>query len=109
MIENVNNLGRVFFWHVKSDYIEFKNCHFDSQGCSCEYQVVGTLCFDNCVVPSGRLENQQGNLVIKNTTVGDNWVIYGKHITIINSTIGGKYIGSFSGSQEEYYKLWRKY
>ncbi len=109
LIENVNNLGRVFFWHVKSDYIEFKNCHFDSQGCSCEYQVVGTLCFDNCVVPSGRLENQQGNLVIKNTTVGDNWVIYGKHITIINSTIGGKYIGSFSGSQEEYYKLWRKY
>lgn len=108
LVENVNNLGRVFFEHVKSDYIEFKNCHFDGQGCSCDYQV-GTLCFDNCVVPSGRLENENGNLVIKNSTVGDNWAIHGKYITISNSTINGKYIGSFSGSEKDYEKLWRNH
>lgn len=39
----------------------------------------------------------------------DNWVIYGSHITITNSTIEGKYIGSFSGSNEDYDKLWRNY
>ena len=110
LIQNVNNLGRVFFEYVKSDYIEFKNCHFGSQGSSCEYRSqVSTLCFDNCVVPSGRLENENGNLVIKNSTVHDNWVIGGKHITITNSTIAGKYIGSFSGSNEDYSKLWRNY
>lgn len=110
LIQNVNDLGRVFFEYVKSDYIEFKNCHFGSQGSSCEYHSqVSTLCFDNCVVPSGRLENENGNLVIKNSTVNDNWVIGGKHITITNSTIEGKYIGSFSGSEEDYHKLWRNY
>lgn len=110
LIQNVNSLGRVFFLYVKSDYIEFKNCHFSGQGSSCEYESqVSTLCFDNCVVPSGRLENANGNLVIKNSTVYDNWVIGGKHITITNSTIDGKYIGSFSGSKEDYRKLWRNY
>lgn len=110
LIQNVNGLGRVFFLCVKSDYIEFKNCHFRNQGSSCEYNSqVSTLCFDNCVVPSGRLENQNGNLVIKNSTVNDNWVIGGKHITITNSTIDGKYIGSFSGSEGDYYKLWINY
>lgn len=108
LIENVNILGRVFFHYVKSDYIEFKNCRFEDQGCSCYYQV-GTLCFDNCVVPSGRLDNENGNLVIKNSTVGDNWVINGKYITISNSTINGKYIGSFSGSKKDYEKLWRNH
>lgn len=110
LIQNVNSLGRVFFIDVKSDYIEFKNCHFEDQGSSCEYNSqVSTLCFDNCVVPSGRLKNENGNLVIKNSTVYDNWVIGGKHITITNSTIDGKYIGSFSGSEEDYHKLWRNY
>lgn len=110
LIQNVNGLGRVIFQHVKSDYIEFKNCHFEDQGSSCEYNSqVSTLCFDNCVVPSGRLKNENGNLVIKNSTVYDNWVIGGKHITITNSTIDGKYIGSFSGSEEDYHKLWRNY
>ena len=110
LIQNVNDLGRVFFDYVKSDYIEFKNCHFGGEGSSCESNSqVSTLCFDNCVVPFGRLENRNGNLVIKNSTVYDNWVIEGKHITITNSTIDGKYIGSFSGSKEEYNKLWRNY
>lgn len=109
-IQNVNNLGRVFFEYVKSDYIELKNCHFDDQGCSCEWRSqVSTLCFDNCVVPSGMLKNENGNLVIKNSTVYDNWAIGGKHITISNSTIGGKYIGSFSGTKEDYDKLWRNH
>lgn len=110
LIQNANGLGRVFFEHIKSDYIEFKNCHFVDEGSSCEYySQVSTLCFDNCVVPSGRLENWNGNLVIKNSTVYENWVIRGKHITITNSTIEGKYIGSFSGSEVDYDKLWRNY
>ena len=106
LIENVKSLGRVFFENVKSDYIEFKNCNFSNQGCSCEPQSqVNTLCFDNCIVPSGRLDNANGNLIIKNCTVRDNWVIHGKHITISNSTIEGSYIGHFSGTEEDYYDL----
>lgn len=118
-IQNIEHLGRVFFEGITSDYIEFYNCHFDDQGCSCDYgwledygqrqSNVNTLCFNNCYVGSGRLDNPNGNLIIKNCTVMDNWVIYGSHITITNSTIEGKYIGSFSGSNEDYYKLWRNY
>lgn len=107
-IQNIEHLGFISFYGVTSDYIEFYNCHFDYEGCTCEGgSNVNTLCFNNCYVGYGLLVNPSGNLIIKNCTVDDNFLISGSHITIINSTIEGKYIGSFSGSNEDYDKLWQ--
>lgn len=107
--ENINNLGRVFFDNVISDIITFRNCNFNDQGSSCEYQSnVTTLCFDNCVVPSGRLDNENGNLIIKDSRVGDFWVIHGRYISISNTVIEGRMV-NFSGTEEQLYKYWYGY
>lgn len=110
VFSNMQKLGRVFFDGVISDKITFQNCHFDHQGVGVEFNSnVNTLIIDNCTIPSGRAGGTGiEHLVIKNSRIGDFWVIEAKSsITIINSLIEGHLVNK-SGSPEEIHEyMWK--
>lgn len=109
VFSNMRNLGRVFFDYVISDEILFKNCHFDSQGIGIEYNSnVNTLTIDNCIIPSGRAGGSGLNhLVIRNSRLGDWWVIEAKSTITISNTIIEGHVVNVSGTPNEVYKyMW---
>ena len=101
LFTNFQKSGRIFLQGV-SDEVVIKDCVFDDQGVGVEdNSAVKTMTVENSTIKGGRLGGDVDDLVIKNCTIGDWWVISAKSsITIINSYIEGHLVDC-SGTPDE--------
>lgn len=102
LFTNFQKCGRIFLQGVVSDEVVIKDCVFDGQGVGVEdNSAVKTMTVENTTIIDGRLGGDVDDLVIKNCTIGDWWVIRAKSsITIINSYIEGHLVNC-SGTSDE--------
>ena len=89
LFTNFQKCGRIFLNGIVSDEVVIKDCVFDGEGVQAEdNSAVKTMTVENSTIESGRLGGDVDDLVIKNCTIGDWWVISAKSsITIINSSL----------------------
>jgi hypothetical protein len=102
LFTNFQKCDRIFLQGVVSDEVVIKDCVFDDEGVEAEdNSAVKTMIVENSTIKDGRLGGDVDELIIKNSTIGDWWVISAKSsITIINSYIEGHLIDC-SGTPDE--------
>ena len=113
LFTNLENCGRIFLDGNVSDEVVLKDCVFPGQGVHVgEYidvdqgdvvveSQIKTMTVENCVIGSGGLGGGVDDLIIKDSNIGDWWVIGAKKsITITNTLIEGHLV-DISGTPEE--------